>query len=70
MGFEAGHSGDLQGDRQVGEPADITGVDADGVGLVDLVAADSLEQFGERHPGFHPGQMRAQAEVRAAAETQ
>ena len=45
-------------------------MDADGIGLVDLISADSLEQFGERDPRFHPGQMRAQAEVRAATETQ
>ena len=54
----------------MGESADAAGVDADGVGLVDLVSADSLEQFGQRHPGFHPGQVGAEAEVRAAAETQ
>jgi hypothetical protein len=45
-------------------------VDADGVGLVDLISADSLEQLGERNPGFHPGQVGTQAEVRAATETQ
>ena len=57
------------GHGQVGEPADVARVDSDGVGLVDLVAADSLEQFGQRHPGFHPGQVGAEAEVGAAAET-
>ena len=45
-------------------------MDADGVGLVDLISADSSEHFGERHPGFHPRQVGAQAEVCAAAETQ
>ena len=44
-------------------------MDAHGVGLVDLVPADPLEQLGERHPGLHPGQVRAEAEVSAAAET-
>ena len=36
MGFEAGHSDRLQTHRQAGESADVAGVDADGVGLVDL----------------------------------
>ena len=45
-------------------------MDADGVGLVDLEAADSLEELGQRDAGFHSGQMGAQAEVGAAAETQ
>lgn len=45
-------------------------MDADGVGLVDLVTADSFEQFGQGHPRLHPRQVRAQAEVRATAETQ
>jgi microcompartment protein CcmK/EutM len=39
-----------------------------GVGLVDLVAADPAEQFAQRHPGLHAGQVSAEAEVRAAAE--
>ncbi len=55
MWFEPGHLADLHGDRQLGEPADVAGVDAHGVGLVDRVAADSPEQFGQRHPGLHPG---------------
>ena len=42
-------------------------MNADGIGLVDLVSADSLEQLGERNSGFHPRQMRAQAKVCAAA---
>ena len=44
-------------------------MDADGVGLVDLVSADSLEQFGQCHPGFHPGQVGTETEVGTAAET-
>ena len=70
QGVEAGHLGDLQGHRQVCEPAHVTGMDTDRIGLVDLVTLDSFEQFGERHPGLHPGQVGAQAEVCAAAETQ
>src|ERR1700756_503432 len=69
MWFKARHSGDLHRDRKVSEPADIAGVHADGVGLVDFISADSFEQFGQRYPGFHPGQVRAQAEMRAATET-
>ena len=70
--FEPGHAY-LSTDRycygKMGEPADIARMDSDGVGLVDLVSADSLEQLGQRHPCFHAGQVGAEAEVGAAAET-
>ena len=45
-------------------------MDTNRIGLVDLKTLDPVEQFGESHPGFHPGQVGAQAEVCAAAETQ
>ncbi len=48
--FRADLSADLEGHGQVSESADIARVDADGVGLVDLEAADSLEQLGKCHP--------------------
>lgn len=41
-----------------------------GVGLIDLVVADPAEKFVERHPGLHPGQVCAEAEVGTAAETE
>lgn len=70
MWFETGHLADLQGHGQVGEPADVTGMDTNGIGLIDLVAFDPFEQLGQRDPGFHPGQVRTQTEVRTATETQ
>ena len=48
-------TGLLHGDGQVGEPADVAGVDADGVGLVDLVAADALERARSARPGLPSG---------------
>ena len=45
-------------------------MNADRIILVDFIFADPGEQFGEGDPGFHPGQVRAEAEVRTAAEAQ
>ena len=45
-------------------------MDTNRIGLVDFVTPDPGEQLGEGDPSLHPGQVRAQAEVGTAAETQ